>query len=24
VSEFPFNLVWWDTQQRYRRGRSFV
>jgi uncharacterized protein (DUF2236 family) len=24
VREFPFNLVWWDTQQRYRRGRSFV
>jgi uncharacterized protein (DUF2236 family) len=22
--EFPFNLVWWDTQRRYRRGRSFV
>jgi uncharacterized protein (DUF2236 family) len=22
--EFPFNLVWWDTRRRYRRGRSFV
>lgn len=22
--EFPFNLIWWDTQRRYRRGRSFV
>jgi uncharacterized protein (DUF2236 family) len=22
--EFPFNLVWWDTQRRFRRGRSFV
>jgi uncharacterized protein (DUF2236 family) len=22
--EFPFNLVWWDTQRRYRRGRPFV
>lgn len=24
VREFPFNLIWWDTQRRYRRGRSFV
>ncbi len=22
--EFPLNLVWWDTQRRFRRGRSFV
>ena len=22
--EFPFNLVWWDTQRRFRRVRSFV
>jgi uncharacterized protein (DUF2236 family) len=24
VRELPLNLVWWDTQRRYRRGRSFV
>jgi uncharacterized protein (DUF2236 family) len=22
--EFPLNLVWWDTQRRFRRGRPFV
>jgi uncharacterized protein (DUF2236 family) len=24
LREFPLNLVWWDTQRRYRAGRAFV
>ncbi|HTT60000.1 MAG TPA: oxygenase MpaB family protein [Acidimicrobiales bacterium] len=24
LREFPLNLVWWDTQRRFRAGRSFV
>ncbi|MGH3733946.1 MAG: oxygenase MpaB family protein [Acidimicrobiales bacterium] len=24
VREFPLNVVWWDTQRRFRRGRPFV
>jgi uncharacterized protein (DUF2236 family) len=24
IRELPLNVVWWDTQRRYRRGRSFV
>ncbi|MGA2123558.1 MAG: oxygenase MpaB family protein [Acidimicrobiales bacterium] len=24
LREFPLNLVWWDTQRRYRAGRTFV
>ena len=24
LREFPLNLVWWDTQRRYRAGSAFV